>query len=186
MTFIGNSAERMNNLVQGILEYGRLGKNKSAESLDLNEIVKAVRLDLGAVTAKTGADFTVGDLPTIVGFRGEVRLLFQNLIVNALKFRDPDKAPKIEIGAEAKNGNWLFHIRDNGIGMDAKFHSKVFKIFQRLHLQNEYLGTGIGLANCKKIVDMHQGDIWLDSKEGSGTTFYFTLPAPRTDLQPTN
>jgi light-regulated signal transduction histidine kinase (bacteriophytochrome) len=102
--------------------------------------------------------------------------LFQNLIGNALKFRKPDVPPRVDVWAEREGDFWRISVRDNGIGLDPRFYERVFIIFQRLHTRDEYEGTGLGLAICKKIVERHGGRIWVDSREGEGATFSFTLP----------
>lgn len=103
-------------------------------------------------------------------------MIFQNLISNAIKYQPKYNIPEIEIGTKDNNDKWLFYVKDNGIGIDREHQGKIFKIFQRLHLQEEYKGTGIGLSNCEKIVNAHKGKIWVESEKGLGSTFYFTIP----------
>ncbi len=107
---------------------------------------------------------------------GHIEQLFTNLIGNALKFRGAD-APRIHIDVDRQGRFWQFAVNDNGVGIDAKYHDRIFIIFQRLHARDQYEGTGVGLAVCKKIVERHGGRIWVDSSPGQGSTFYFTLPA---------
>jgi light-regulated signal transduction histidine kinase (bacteriophytochrome) len=117
------------------------------------------------------------ELPRIMGDGIQLVQLFQNLIANAIKFCREGEVPRVEVGAEwrEEEGEWLFWVADNGIGMDARYAERIFRIFQRLHGKGEYSGTGIGLAVCKKIVERHGGRIWAESEEGEGSTFYFTL-----------
>jgi chemotaxis family two-component system sensor kinase Cph1 len=123
---------------------------------------------------------TNDELPEITGDAIQLRQLFQNLIGNALKFHGSE-APRIHVSAAQDGGMWRFGISDNGIGIDPQFADRIFVIFQRLHTRQDYPGSGIGLAICKKIVERHGGRIWVDSREGAGSTFYFSLPAaPRT------
>ncbi len=114
-------------------------------------------------------------MPVLTVYETEMRQLFQNLITNAIKFTAPDVTPHITIDAEQKNNSYVFRVADNGIGIDPVFNERVFEIFQRLPPADEYKGNGIGLAYCKKIVELHQGEIWIESKPGDGSAFYFTI-----------
>lgn len=177
LDFISQGASRMSALIKGLLDYSRIGRNKELSMVDCNEIVKAVREDLASSIAESNAKFDIGQLPTVKGYEIELRLLFQNLIVNAIKFRKKDTLPKMEIFAEIENEDWKFCIRDNGIGIAREYNERIFSLFQRLHNNSEYEGTGIGLSHCQKIVDLHGGKIWVDSSPDEGSSFYFTLPA---------
>ena len=123
----------------------------------------------------SGAQVSHGPLPTVVADATQLTQVFQNLVENAIKYRG-SRSPEVRIEAERAEGGWRFAVRDNGIGLDPKFHERLFVIFQRLHTREEYPGTGIGLALCKKVVERHGGRIWLESRPGQGTTFYFTIP----------
>ena len=125
---------------------------------------------------ESNATLTVTDLPRIKGYELELRVLFQNLISNSLKFRVPGRTPQIYVSAKKQKNSWVFSVQDNGIGIDPQHRDKVFLIFQRLNVREKYEGTGIGLANCKKIVDLHGGKIWIDQKSTEGTTFCFSIP----------
>jgi chemotaxis family two-component system sensor kinase Cph1 len=128
---------------------------------------------------ESNAEVTSDSLPTVMGDQTQLAQLFQNLISNAIKFQDEEKTPEVHVGAERQNGEWLFSVRDNGVGIDPQYAERIFVIFQRLHGRTEYSGTGIGLAVCKKIVERHGGKIWVESEPGKGSTFYFTLLASR-------
>ena len=123
-------------------------------------------------------------LPPLRGDKTQLTQLFQNLIGNALKFRDPDRSPEIHIMVQQDNGQWLFSVRDNGIGFEQQYEKKMFMIFQRLHDRGQYPGTGIGLAICRRIVERHGGRIWANGEPGKGATFFFTIPIPRKQLVP--
>jgi PAS domain S-box-containing protein len=174
--FISKAAIRMKELVTDLLEYSLLGKESARSTIDCNRIVEAALVDLDVSITKSNARIVVQELPTINGYATELRLLFQNLIANAIKYQKTGTVPQIDISAESHINNWLFKISDNGIGIDEKYRNKVFIIFQRLHNRNEYEGTGIGLAHCKKIVEMHGGNIWVESTLDKGSTFLFTIP----------
>ena len=176
LTSVTRAAERMGILIKSLLAFSRLGHNKILVSVDCNKLVADVLADLATVIAKSDADISISPLPVLNLYEVEMRQVFQNLITNAIKFMKKHSRPKIEIGAEQIKDRWRFSIRDNGIGIAAKSFDRVFDIFQRLHTAETYEGSGIGLANCKKIIQMHGGDISIESTLGKGTTFYFDIP----------
>jgi light-regulated signal transduction histidine kinase (bacteriophytochrome) len=145
------------------------------EKTDLNDILNLVKRDLSIAIAEASFTIHADNLPELVADQSKMKQLFQNLISNAIKFRSNEN-PKIEIKVKKEKKNWIFSFADNGIGINKQHFDRIFVIFQRLHTRDEYSGTGIGLAICKKIVERHQGKIWLESVMGSGTTFYFKLP----------
>jgi len=174
--FIHNAATRMQILVRDLLEYTRIENDNALEDVDCNSLVKEVIENIKLTVIETNAYIKLDNLPIIKGYRTRLVSLFQNLLSNSIKFRKKDIAPIIEIKAEEKAAHWLFSISDNGIGIEKDYYEKIFKLFQRLHPRNEYEGTGIGLAHCKKIVELSGGKIWVESKAGEGTTFYISLP----------
>jgi light-regulated signal transduction histidine kinase (bacteriophytochrome) len=145
-------------------------------TVNCNEVIELVRSDKSTIFAETGETFEVEKLPEIKAYATELQVLFQNLISNALKFRKKNQAPHIKISAKQERGGWTFAVQDNGIGIKDIHHEKIFTIYQRLHNRNEYEGTGIGLAHCQKIVELHNGSIWVESKPDEGSTFYFHIP----------
>lgn len=175
LSFMSQANVRMISVINDILDHGRLGQGKEQTTIDCNEVIQMIRQDFSTKLADTNTTLQVGDLPEINGYKTEIRLLFQNLISNAIKFRKPDVAPVVKVSAEQNNG-WTFKVEDNGIGIAEQHKEKVFKIFKRLHSETEYEGSGIGLAHCKKIVDLHKGKIWVESVPGEGSAFYFTIP----------
>jgi signal transduction histidine kinase len=171
-----DGATRMQAMIQDLLSFSRAGRTENGfHEMDLNLAVKLALENLQPAIKESGAVVKYGGLPMIKAHRTQIVQLFQNLIGNAIKFRD-ERAPVIEFGAEEKDGQWIFSVRDNGIGIAAEHVEIVFAIFQRLHTRSEYPGNGIGLAICKKIVERHGGKIWVESEEGKGSTFRFTLP----------
>ncbi|AOZ99060.1 PAS domain-containing sensor histidine kinase [Flavobacterium commune] len=174
--FISQSSRRMQALVKGLLDYSRIGRKKELVEVDCNQIVDEVLSDITLTITESKAKINVGNLPQIKGYSTELRQLFQNLISNAIKFRKKEVLPEIRISAQEQENDWLFSVQDNSIGIESKDMHKLFVIFKRLHDRDEYEGTGIGLAHCKKIVELHCGSIWADSKLGEGSTFYFTIP----------
>ncbi len=183
LAFIKDASIRMKKLIDSLLEYSRLGRNREYADVDLNKVIEELRKDLKTVIEETDATITVSKLPVVRGSEIELRLLLQNLIGNAIKFREANKVPKINIASvkvtdlsEDAVNYWKFSVKDNGIGIPEEHKDRIFAIFQRLHSRDEYQGTGIGLAHCKKIVESHGGKIWLTSEKGKGSTFYFTIP----------
>lgn len=177
--FAIDGSERMKRLIQDLLQYSRIGKgDKDKAPVPLHEVVAAVLQMYAPTLEETGANVQMDELPVVIGNKTQLTQLFQNLVGNALKYRSED-TPLIKIGCKEENGEWLFSVSDNGIGIDPKFYAKVFVIFQRLHNKSEFSGTGIGLAICKKIIENHGGRIWVESTPGKGSTFYFTIPKNR-------
>jgi PAS domain S-box-containing protein len=177
MEIIVQSSARMQRLLKDLLEYSRVGsRKKSFHAVELDSILKYALLNLNTAIDESGAEVTVQELPTVQADETEMVQLFQNLIGNGIKFRG-DKVPVVEISSELNGDDWIIHIRDNGIGIEPQYFDQIFMIFNRLHQRDEYPGTGLGLALCKKIVERHGGSIWLESTPGEGTTFSFSLPA---------
>jgi PAS domain S-box-containing protein len=177
--FIGyavDGATRMQRLIKDLLAYSRVTtKGQAFERVDCKELLKEVLSDLRLAVEESRAVVTQGALPIVMADGVQLRQLLQNLIGNAIKFRS-EEAPWVHVSAERRNNEWLFSVRDNGIGIDPEYAERIFIIFQRLHNREEYPGTGIGLAMCKKIVERHGGHMWVKSQLGEGATFYFTLP----------
>ena len=169
------ASNHMQELIIGLLDYSRLSKEKQLKIVDSGEILGSVIEDLNALIKTTGADIVAEGLPVLKAFPLELKLLFQNLIQNGIKFRRHDTKPRIQIHAEQISGGWQFSFTDNGIGIREKDFEKVFTLFRRLHNKNEYEGSGIGLAYAKKIVEIHHGKIWLKSSPNNGSTFYFSV-----------
>ncbi|MET0637881.1 MAG: PAS domain S-box protein [Chitinophagaceae bacterium] len=174
--YIVDSSDRMKVLITDLLDYSRIGSKRELQLVDCNTMLNELMQDLGAVLKETGAKMCVDRLPVISGYKTEIKQLFQNLIVNAIKFRKKDTTPQVSIWAVKDHTHWTFVVRDNGIGIEKDHTDRIFVIFQRLHTRNEYEGSGIGLAHCKKIVDLHGGKIWVESIPGEGATFHFNIP----------
>lgn len=178
--FVYEGAERMSNLVSDLLAYSHVGaREQKGEMVSCQRALDSALANLRASIEETGARITHDELPTLRADRTRLTQVFQNLVGNAIKFRRDGLTPQIHIGCRRDDGNWVFAIRDNGIGIEPEQHDRVFVIFQRLHGREKYPGTGIGLAICKKIIEQHGGRIWLESMPGEGSTFYFTLPEDR-------
>ena len=170
------SAQRMNSLIHGLLDYSRVSTaGKRFQFTDLNDTLQKMKADINTAIEESGAEILIEKLPTVFCDNLQIRQLFQNLISNAIKFRSKEHLPVVRISAEKKDNVVLFKVQDNGIGIDMRFKDKVFEIFNRLHSSVNYQGSGIGLAVCKKIVERHGGEVWLESMPNRGTTFYFTI-----------
>jgi light-regulated signal transduction histidine kinase (bacteriophytochrome) len=168
---------RMQELIKNLLEYSRVGtKKRNFEPTDCQEILRKSLADLHSIIENSLAIVTCEKLPIIMADRIQLGQLFQNLIANGIKYQSPNIQPKIVISVQEKPEEWLFRVEDNGIGIKPENFDRIFQVFQRLHTNQEYPGTGVGLAICKKIIERHQGRIWLESEWQIGTTFYFTLP----------
>ena len=175
--YIVKGVQRMQALIDDLLTYAQVGTTSQQDHVELGDVVDEVRTLLAADVTASGAQVDVDDMPAVVGDTGQLRALFLNLLANAIKFRKPDTAPRIRVSAARKSDRLHIEVSDNGIGIDPKFHDRVFKMFQRLHASRDYPGTGIGLAICRRVVDNHEGRITLDGSPGVGTVVRFDLPA---------
>ena len=173
--FIKGATARMKSLITGLLNYSRLGKSGTRSKINLDKLIQEVNEDLSTRIEESGAVLTNDNLPTVAGYPVELRQLFVNLITNAIKFTPPERTPKIHISVSDSKLYYTFKISDNGLGIKKEHLEKVFNMFTRLHSAKEYEGTGIGLAFCQKIVELHKGKISVASTVGEGSTFTFTL-----------
>ncbi len=176
LSFISKSSNRMKDLVKGLLDYARIGKDSEFLQVDFNNIVRYVLNDLELIIEDSNAKIVVRKLPVLEALELEIRLLFQNLITNSIKYRSKERPLEIEIFSKKVKEGWEFSVRDNGIGIPESQREKIFVIFQRLHGRDEYEGIGIGLSHCRKIVELHDGKIWVESELGKGSTFHFFIP----------
>lgn len=175
LDYIAQSSDRMKTLIKDLLDYSRIGREKQFVPVDCNVMLAEVLTDLDTVIRENQAIIKAGELPAVKAFPTEFKLLFQNLISNSIKFKRPGIPPVIRIEVLLENGHWKFSVHDNGIGIDPSHQDRIFIIFQRLHTRSDYEGSGIGLAHCKKIVELHGGEIWVESTPGKGSTFLFTI-----------
>ncbi|MBT3390043.1 MAG: PAS domain S-box protein [Chloroflexi bacterium] len=176
IAFAVDGAARMKQLINDLLAFSRVGtRGAPLKKTHLDDVLGKVHINLQPLLEEHRGIILVEELPIVYADENQMTQLFQNMIGNALKFHD-STPPRIEIGAERKADHWQIHIRDNGIGIDPQYQERIFAIFERLHTAQEYKGTGIGLAICKRIVERHNGRIWVESNLGEGATFYFTLP----------
>ena len=174
--FAADGANRMQRLINDLLVYSRVGtRGKPLEPTDCHAGLGQAIANLSMAIEENHAIVTSDELPTVMADALQMVQLFQNLIGNAIKFKG-EELPRIHVSVQDKGNEWVFSVKDNGIGIEAQFDDKIFVIFQRLHSREKYAGTGIGLAICKKIVDRHGGKIWVESELGQGSNFYFTIP----------
>lgn len=176
VSYIKQSSNRLRTLITGLLEYSRIGKKSKLSKVDCNEIISELLSDMKASIKACNANIVAGNLPTITAYPVELRVVFQNLLSNAIKYHRKGATPNVIISASTNDKYWTFTVEDNGIGIDPKYSDKIFIIFQRLHSNKEFKGTGIGLAHCKKILELHNGHIWVESTYGEGSKFHFTIP----------
>ncbi len=171
-----DSATRMKTLIQDLLAYSRVvTKGKAPERVECEQVLDRTKMSLGLAIAEAGAVITHDPLPTIYADDTQLLQVFQNLVGNAIKFRR-DESPKVHVSAAKNTNEWVFVVKDNGIGIESRHLDRIFVIFQRLHKRSEYQGTGMGLAIVKKVIERHGGRVWVESEPGVGTTFYFTIP----------
>jgi len=170
-------ATRMHELINGLLLYARVkSRGRELDRADSEAVLGRCLTTLRGAIREADAQVTHDPLPPVFADELQLERVFQNLVSNALKFHGSDP-PQVHISAERSGAQWVFAVKDNGIGIEPRFHDRIFVIFQRLHTRQAYPGTGIGLSICKRIVERHGGRIWLESEDGKGSTFYFTMPA---------
>ncbi|MBI4376263.1 MAG: hypothetical protein HY549_07410 [Elusimicrobia bacterium] len=175
---IVDASDRMQALINDLLTYSRISRRPLVlETVDMNQVLLEVADSLRNQIAKSGAKLRWETLPKLQAEAFCMSQLMQNLVENGLKFHASGRHPEVRIWAGRKGDSWEIHVQDNGIGIESAYFERIFVIFQRLHTRQEYRGTGVGLAICKKIVERHGGRIWLDSKRGEGATFHFSIPA---------
>ena len=175
LDYVASATTRMTVLIKGLLEFSRIGTKRNIHAVDLQELLNTIVMDLDATLKTANATVIFDALPTVEGNPVELRMLFQNLVGNAIKFRKIGIPPLIEVTARDLKTHLEFCVKDNGIGIDAADFNKIFLIFQRLNPVEKFEGLGLGLAYCRKIVELHGGKIWINSNKGVGSSFYFTL-----------
>jgi PAS domain S-box-containing protein len=176
-----DATQQMGQLTDDLLSFAQINSTaKSVALVNCGELVKDVIGLLETEIHNSGAMVTTDELPDIMGDRVQLTQLFLNLIGNGIKYCR-DRTPTVHLSAQMNEGEWVFSVTDNGIGIDAKHHDKIFEVFKRLHTQKEYPGTGIGLAVCRRVVERHGGRVWIASELGAGSTFSFTIPDTRAE-----
>lgn len=175
LKYLNQSTNQMSQIVTSIMDYASIGNMETIERVDINDLLDEVKADLAEQIEETNTNIQLFHLPTILGFRSELFLLFQNLVTNAIKFRHPDRQSTIQIRSEIGAECYTFWVKDNGIGIEEKYTKTIFHILKKLHNNERYNGVGIGLAHCKKIVELHEGIIDVELNDTFGSTFYFTI-----------
>lgn len=176
VSVIQDSVIRMKDLIHDLLTYSRIGRHREKAAVNLQVILEGVLNDLNLEIISADAKIEIGTLPTLALYETEIRLLFQNLLSNAIKYRKPEGTPVISVVAKENQNSWSITVSDNGIGIESKYFDKIFMVFQRLHDQTEFEGNGIGLAHCRKIVQLHEGTISVESEAEVGSSFTIELP----------
>ena len=177
LDFMAGGAARMKDMVQGLLDYSRVGtKGGEFNVFNAEDALNTALINLKSSLEECHAEVTHDSLPDIVGDESQISRVFQNLIGNALKFRREGVKPKIHVSTQRNNGEYIFALSDNGIGIEEEYTDRIFEVFKRLHPIGEYQGVGIGLAIVKRIIERHGGHVWVESEFGVGSTFYFTIP----------
>lgn len=175
--FAMDGAQRMNTLIDDLLEYSRVGRlHFEKERVNLNDLIEEIKQDFILETGNEKPVIMNEFLPEIKAVPISIKMLFQNLISNGIKYQNGSRTPEVSISCEDTDTHWIFKVKDNGIGIPSEYYDQIFNIFKRLHSISEYSGTGMGLAICKKVVTQHGGEIWVESEVGLGSSFYFTLP----------
>lgn len=177
-SFINEASIQLREMVLGLLNFSRTGRDQPFKKVDLEKEIFLVQQNLDRRIRKVNASLHVEPLPRVVGMATELRQIFRELIFNALKFQAPGNRPEIHVTSSEDEFEWTFCVADNGIGIREDLQLKVFEMFTRLHRPEEYPGQGIGLALCEKIIDLHLGKIWVESEQGKGSRFYFTIMKP--------
>jgi two-component system, sensor histidine kinase and response regulator len=177
LNIIQGNTEKMENIIDDLLALSRIGrKDVELSDIDMYELAKAVFDEVKAINPERKLQFNVKPLPPAHGDKGMIRQVFFNLLSNAIKFTKPKEVPVVEVGGSADGSKNVYYVKDNGVGFDMQYANQLFGAFQRLHSDEEFEGTGIGLAIVKRIVNRHDGKIWAEGKENEGATFYFTIP----------
>ncbi len=175
ISYIDEASDRLANQIKGLLEHSRIGRDSKKVLVDSKELMEVVKYDLGKRLRETKGKVYIGKLPKLMAYEIELRLLFQNLLSNALKYIDKNRAPEIRVSAYAEDDYWIFSFMDNGIGISEEDQRTIFTIFNRVRTKDKYEGTGVGLAHVEKIVQLHEGNVWVDSQLGVGSTFYVKI-----------